>query len=294
MFLSASAASGTDVTSVGSIENTNVPEVLNAASWVSANKTTHPFGYNLAAGNFGNVSAFLWADTYDMTVVDDGCTGFNSSVDLTGKIALIRRGTCTFDTKVQSALAAGSSYVLFYNNIPGTEAVLVENPEVVGAAMVNQDVGAQWINLLASGQAVKASFSTDSGLYLITPGTPNTKNPGTVNTFSTLGLANDNTIKPVVSAPGGSILSTYLTSMGGYTVMSGTSMATPFIAGVVALYLEAKGKSTTPQEINAALAASSNPVKYNDGATTYPYYAPVPQQGGNLYPLLTLIVHKDT
>lgn len=100
-------------------------------------------------------------------------------------------------------------------------------------------------------------------------------------------------LQPVVSAPGGNILSTYLTSEGGYAVESGTSMACPFTAGAVALYLQAKGKGINPRVINAALSASATPLVFNDGSTDSPFLATVAQQGGGLLNAYAL-VHSGT
>jgi ABC-type amino acid transport substrate-binding protein len=36
--------------------------------------------------------------------------------DLTGKGAIIRRGTTTFDEKIKNAANAGASFVVVYNN----------------------------------------------------------------------------------------------------------------------------------------------------------------------------------
>jgi subtilisin len=57
-----------------------------------------------------------------------------------------------------------------------------------------------------------------------------------------------------VIAPGVDIYS--LSKNGGYETMSGTSMATPHVAGLAALYLS-KHKGATPDQVRAALSAAS-------------------------------------
>ena len=63
--------------------------------------------------------------------------------------------------------------------------------------------------------------------------------------------------KPDVVAPGISVLSAKAGTTSGYVSMSGTSMATPFVAGVVALGIEA-APSATPIELKQALRSSSH------------------------------------
>ncbi|RDW76149.1 putative subtilisin-like protease [Coleophoma crateriformis] len=287
MFYASSASSGTDVTSVGSVDNTNSPTVQTVSDYTVDSGSPVSFGYSLGTGNFSNVNLPIWADTFDTTVIDDGCSGFTANV--TGKIALIRRGTCTFDEKVASAYAAGANYVVIYNNVDGVLTPSVTNTDISGAAMVTKAVGEQWIKLLAGGNVVEIHFSTNPILAVDTPGPVNTLTGGTMSSYSSFGLTYENTIKPVISAPGGSILSTYLASEGGYAVESGTSMATPYVAGVVALFMQAKGKGLRPQEINNALAATAKPLDFNDGTSTAPYLASIAQQGGGLVDAYHLI-----
>ncbi len=69
-----------------------------------------------------------------------------------------------------------------------------------------------------------------------------------IASFSSRGPTLDNRIKPDVAAPGVSITAASRTSATGYTTLSGTSMATPFVAGVAALMLDAN-PSLTPSDV---------------------------------------------
>lgn len=73
--------------------------------------------------------------------------------------------------------------------------------------------------------------------------------------FSSRGPATGNAaIKPDLIAPGQSILSTWLNH--GYTTASGTSMATPHVAGLAALLLE-EHPGWTPERVKSALVTTA-------------------------------------
>ena len=121
LFDTSSASESIGSTSIGSIDNTEAPMLLTAASYTLNGSNPTDFGYaeGGANGNFGNLTAPLYAPTLDTTISADGCSPFSDSTpDLANYVVLIRRGTCTFDIKVENAIAKGAKRILFYNNSP--------------------------------------------------------------------------------------------------------------------------------------------------------------------------------
>ena len=86
-------------------------------------------------------------------------------------------------------------------------------------------------------------------------------------------------MKPDVSAPGMNVLSSLPVSQGTWGLLSGTSMATPHVAGAAAL-LKERHPDWTVADIKSALEQSGDPVKSASGAEV-----PATREGGGLIDL---------
>ena len=144
---------------------------------------------------------------------------------LAGKIVLVKRGSLTFQTKFDNIAGSKPAGFIVYNNVPGDSLVVMSlKTDGVPAAFISQ----------ADGEAMLAA--ADHHLS-VAPGkvvAPSSKY--SMSSFSSWGVTPDLRLKPEVAAPGGNIYSAV--PGGTYEFMSGTSMATPQMAGVSAVVLQ--------------------------------------------------------
>ncbi|KAJ4290416.1 hypothetical protein N0V90_010632 [Kalmusia sp. IMI 367209] len=283
LFYASTAANGKKVTAVASIDNTEAPQVLTNATYSTDNSTEESFGWTPGSpANWGNVSLPLWAVNYNVNDTANGCDAYpDDTPDLSGYIVLIRRGSCTFVQKATNAAAHGAKYILFYNNVPGIISVSAAVDGIEGVGMVTAEQGVEWINELASGTSVIVNIidPTVAPSFVVT--SPNDATGGFLSTYTSWGPTYEVDVKPQIAAPGGLILSTYPQALGSYAVLSGTSMACPLAAAIYALVAEVRG-TFDPATLENVISATSNPNLFNDGAETFPYLAPVAQQGSGI------------
>ena len=144
---------------------------------------------------------------------------------LAGKIVLVKRGSLTFQDKFNNIAGSKPAGFIVYNNVPGDSLVVMSlATDGVPAAFISQ----------ADGEAMLAA--ADHHLS-VAPGkvvAPSSKY--SMSSFSSWGVTPDLRLKPEVAAPGGNIYSSV--PGGTYEFMSGTSMATPQMAGVSAVVLQ--------------------------------------------------------
>ncbi len=135
-------------------------------------------------------------------------------------IAVINRGKSTFKDKIQLAMDMNADAAILVNNVAGSIRVsLGDLEEPIPTVSVTMDAG----TLLLRAANNRVGYITLDEKYQAGP---------FMNDYSSWGVTPDLKIKPDITAHGGEITSSV---PGGYDEQSGTSMASPNLAGFVAL-----------------------------------------------------------
>ncbi|MFT8410520.1 MAG: S8 family serine peptidase [Schleiferilactobacillus perolens] len=178
-------------------------------------------------------------------------TDFDASAK--GKIAIVYRGTLSFTAKEANAKAAGAAGLIIIDNKPD---------EAPGSFTLDNTLPTAALGKADGDALVVATQKDKQGPYTFTFKTTHAANAaaGNMSNFSSWGPTPDLSFKPDITAPGGNIWS--LKNGNSYQNMSGTSMATPFIAGSEALIKQAlKTAGVTPG--NTDLTVFSKTVAMN-------------------------------
>jgi minor extracellular serine protease Vpr len=268
-----------------SVSTPAAPDTLRRIAVASAAGATFPASFSVAPRRLVDVGSLSSGGA----PVDPRLCGPDSDTNnpnltplpggsLNGDVALASRGHCTFLSKAIRAARAGAIGLVLSDNRPGTaNGIPVQLP--LPAGMISDLDGAR----------LRAYLATARGTTDVTIG--NTINrvddgrSGVMMSFSSGGpTAFDHRLKPDVSAPGGSILSSTLPEFTGgapFAVFDGTSMATPHVAGAAALLVQLH-PGWTPQQVKSALVSSAG-AAWADTARTEE--APVTLEGAGLVDL---------
>ncbi|KAJ6559547.1 subtilisin-like protease [Mycena capillaripes] len=271
-----------DAISVASSDNTVVPLQSITLTGVTHDPIIYYDTFPLPV----NGTHSLYAISNETTVVDDACSPLpDSTPDLSTFVVLVRRGTCTFVTKLANIAAFGATTALIYDNGNGFAAIDVGG---FNAVLIQAEDGVFLAEQFAAGASISVSFPQTGGAVQFPAPTG-----GLVSDFTTYGPTNDFYFKPAITAPGGSILSTFPVPLGSWALDSGTSMATPFMAGSAALFLAVKGKSpSVAKSARTFFQATAKPISssHTDGDP----FQTATQQGAGLVQVYDAIFGTTT
>ncbi len=202
---------------VASVDNTVLTQKL-----AFIGDSPEGIGYSVATGEP--------ADGQDHEIVDIGLATAADvqGVQLDGAWALIERGEITFTEKYENAIAAGAGGVVVFNSEPGTFGMAGVDTFTIPGITVSRD----------DGLAVRAAAEAGSTTIRVTEEVAVAASPSglTPSDFTSWGSTPSLDFEPEIAGIGGNVYSTY--NDGTYGLNSGTSMASPNVAGLSALVMQ--------------------------------------------------------
>ncbi|MBS4193062.1 S8 family serine peptidase [Bacillus sp. FJAT-49705] len=241
-----------------SVGNSTLPEkTMQAKVSTEAGAYKADSNINLMGWTYGEDPQSTLSGTYDVVAIPGvGRESDFVGIDVKGKVALISRGEIAFVDKIAAAKKAGAIATIIHNNVDGA-----------GPANVYLSTSFEFIPSFdmatGEGKAFRQALASSPGKVTFSNYTNGSTEGDAINNSSSRGPANPVfDIKPDVVAPGTNIMSSvpaygkenpdadYSKS---YDRSSGTSMATPHVAGIAAL-LKSKNPDWTPADIKVAIS----------------------------------------
>lgn len=202
---------------------------------------TYISAYNSLTETTYNIFDFINAGTYELVNIENyGSADAYENTDVKGKIVITQRGGgLSFEEKELAAYNAGAAGIIIYDNVTGYGINMVVAPE-------NMKIACVYVSKEAGEALINQKTVTFSEEFI--------KSTPSMSTFSSWGPTPKLQIKPEITGIGGSVYSAY--TNGGYAYASGTSMASPYVAGILALVkqsIQANYPSLTDEEIYNAV-----------------------------------------
>ena len=238
--------------------------------------------------NYTNASLTTLAGEQEYVILPAGVAGNAEDfegIDVTGKIVFVQRGGISFYVKGENAVNAGAIATVVYNNAAGTINMdLSDYSKTAPCVSITMADGlAIWE---ASEQAEGGKYATGTMTVKDSLGSAMSSDPASMSDFSSWGVPGSLELKPEITAPGGSIYSVWGANKSSdspqsghtaYETMSGTSMASPQVAGMAAVLaqyirendLTTKTGLTQRQLINSLLMSTATPVINAESGTYY-------------------------
>ncbi|EGN74297.1 subtilisin-like serine protease [Idiomarina sp. A28L] len=176
------------------------------------------------------------------------CETFTDSSVFDGHIIMVDRGECSFEMKANNLQSAGAIGMIMANNEAGVITMNMAAATLPGVSVTQ-----------ANGESIREAWA--SGDTATLNGPQQIITPANVDIMALSSSRGPNAdasfLKPDIAAPGTDILSAYPTESG-YGAISGTSMASPHVAGAAAIVRQLR-PSLNAFQVKSVLMTSSNP-----------------------------------
>ncbi|KAG0236491.1 hypothetical protein BGW42_003397 [Actinomortierella wolfii] len=288
LFEDGAPATAEGAIAVGSVDNTHFLGTAANAGWQlmdekgqivrkGENISSDPMSIQIAASmaaddNDVPVKSFRRDIAYILEVPESdnvlGCSEYKvpasrpSHIPSHHVLVLLKRGTCSFSDKAKFVEQANLGGMLVYDVLPEQRplgmAIVGLNISAAGLAYEDAQALIEAIQSRPSepsamGSSLMFTVQFQPGDQLLT-----LRSGGKMSDFSSWGPDARLKYKPDIVSPGGLIYSTFPLKKGGFASLQGTSMASPYMAGVMALYLSYYGK-TSPEQLLRLLQLTARP-----------------------------------
>ncbi|KAL8388770.1 hypothetical protein RB595_008912 [Gaeumannomyces hyphopodioides] len=260
-------ASGRGVASVASIDNTDIPRIFTAGTYQVDGGDAEQFPYQAAVYvPMGNLTLPLVMVKDQSGAMLDACGPLPDGVpSLADVIALIGTGSCTMEESAVNVKAKGGKHMIRVHTTDDSLGFYFPpGAGMSGVAVTTASQGKKWATAFAAGHNITVTTRDVDKSPSMAVHMPAAVSGGYTSYWSTWGPSWQMGINPNLAAPGGEILSTFPQAVGTYAVLSGTSMATPYAAGVAALLMQKRGVRDS-ETIRALLASTSKQLVSHDG-----------------------------
>lgn len=321
LFEDGAPATAAGAVAVGSVDNTHFLGPAADVVWKSLDRNGKEIvvaGRAEAAGAgglVGRIGMAMGADAADVPLVGfrsdmtyviyapskdpQGCTPYDDAVldrenqvPRPNVVAVLRRGGCTFSDKAKLVANSKLGGMLVYDIIPEQRPLgMAVSGFNISAAGLSFEDATLLLNAMKareadpmlrnSGRKLTARFSNTDQVLRLASG-------GKISDFSSWGPDARLQYKPDIVTPGGMIYSTFPLAKGGFTTLQGTSMSSPYMAGIQALFLSKYGKTDPGKLLRILQSTAVVTVKpgSSKGLTS------VFQQGGGLVSMERLFAQE--